>query len=122
MNYMINRLQFTLAQFVQRIGKDYENLGKTVGFGSKIYLYYSENGWEVKKLKLIQRIVRFIFKAYKDTHLKTITKQLSQESNLSEIKNLPIFLKKIQQLWDKTYKKQQFPLDIPKLENPYMMK
>lgn len=100
----------TLQAILQNpiFGPNFQNLGRSSGY----YLSYRvETGFELKKLSLVERIIRSMLAwagCYRSTHLKTIAPELVKEANIP-----PELLAKIQKSWIKTYPDLQFPQPAP---------
>ena len=75
------------------LGRNYENLGRWIGY-RKIYLSYSNNkGWGIEKLNIIEFIFRKLFCfMYRSTHLNIFKKhffQITEEELPIAEKELP---------------------------------
>lgn len=84
-----------------------QNLGKAtgfLGFGRKIYLVYDEQkgSWGIKSLNLPQRILRFVFGSYRETHKEVVKTRLL--SNLhpfeQEARQNSAFAERVHHIWN----------------------
>lgn len=87
------------------LGKNYEKIGKRIGFfGRKVFLSHDKTGWSIVRLNLFQLFFRNIFGLYKNTHLSHVYKCLSKEESHAEVAALPFYLR-ITKIWTEKYLK-----------------
>lgn len=89
------------------LGANYSKLGKTTGSGfwhrRKILLSFDKtNGWRIVKLNPLQMFFRQVFGAYKNTHLKSVFKQVAREKVKDKNVPLPLY-QRLTQLWSKKF-------------------
>ena len=89
-------------------GSNFENLGK-----NGLYLSYdSASGWSSVHLNFIQRLIRQFcscFGIYQSTHLQTITRALTLETEDLDLVS-PILKNKVMSSWRRAYPNQRCPL------------
>lgn len=76
------KLNECLDKYRSEIGEHCENLGKSSGpwgLGKKCYLSYKKGQrWEVVKLNVLQRFLRFTLLFYKETHINLVGRKIAR--------------------------------------------
>ena len=77
-------MSLSISSFVEakrsNLGKNFENVGRITWLGKKRFLVYNPSeGWGYRDLNAFQRLIRYLFGGYKDTHIKKIYAQLLLE-------------------------------------------
>lgn len=90
--------------------KDFDTIGKTLSWGRKVYLSYSEEdrSFDIKVLSIVQRFLRWFFGRHQNTHLKNVYTSLVTLQQTPELRNNQKFKNLIEKM--KSCWKKKFPL------------